>query len=55
VQIADRSAIRLEMAEGDGRHAHIYIPDGTDVIEVSFALSPVFVSTYESILNTLAF
>ena len=55
VQVAGRSAIRLEIAEADGNHAYIYVPNGYDVVEISFRSSSAFASTYDLMLNELTF
>jgi hypothetical protein len=50
-----RDAVRIEASE-IGRRVHIYIPNQTDVIEITYGLfAPQFIDEYESILSSLKF
>lgn len=55
VQVAGRTAIRMGIAEGDGPHTYVFIPNGVDVIEVSFRSISPFDGDYETVLSTMAF
>jgi hypothetical protein len=56
IHVAGRDAIRITGLEIGGNESHVYVPNGSDVIEIVFPLSsPQFNGTYEEILSSIAF
>lgn len=55
ITVAGRRAVRIEIYE-IGRRVHIYVPKGSDVVEVTYGLyAPSFVSAYEAIVGSMQF
>lgn len=55
ISVAGRTAVRIEVVE-IGRRVHVYVPKGSDVIEITYGLyAPTFVDSYEAIVRSLQF
>ena len=56
VLLGGRQAIRQEIIETGGRWVHLYVPVGTDIIEIAYQLNPPqYLSLYELIIGTVTF
>jgi hypothetical protein len=55
IQVAGRSAIRIRAVEGLGPSVHVYVPNGTNVIELIFSPGSSFDASYETILQSASF
>lgn len=54
IVVSGRQGVRVVFSEIGGDRAHIYLPSGPDVIEISYGLYATrYVSEYEAILSTL--
>jgi hypothetical protein len=54
IVVSGKQGVRVVFAEIGGDRAHIYLPSGPDVIEISYGLYAAhFVSEYETILSTM--
>ncbi len=54
ITVAGRSGVRVVYSEVGGNVAHIYLPSGKDIVEISYGIhSPSLIPGYEEILRTL--